>query len=298
MHDEDVRTHPAVDPFTVNRALLVGVAYRVLGSVSDAEDVVQDAWLRWSRVEPDKVDDPRAFLVTIATRLAIDRLRRRKSRKESRAGTWLPEPMVTASDPAERAQLAESLSMGLLLVLETLSPLERAVFVLREAFGYEFADIAEVVGRQEPAVRQLAHRARRHVAQRRPRYAVDTATQRRVTERFLAATADGDIEALVDVLSPQVVLIADGGGKVRAPLLPVVGAERVIRFLMAAAGRSVDGQQAGIVELNGSPGIVVTVDGEPVAALSIEIWADHVTAIHLVGDPDKLHSLAAARRPS
>src|SRR5215208_141098 len=221
--------------FGEHRDLLVGVAYRILGSVTDAEDTVQEAWIRWSGVDHSEVADPLAFLVRVTTRLAIDRLRRAKVRRESYVGPWLPEPVLTGYDVAEDVALAESVSMAMLVVLETLSPLERAVFVLREAFGMPYAEIGEVVGRKEEAVRQLARRARDHVQERRSRFEADQTEQRRVTERFLEATSSGDLEALMGVLAPGVMLVADGGGRAIAPRRPVRGAQKVARFLLAVA---------------------------------------------------------------
>src|SRR5215210_6646521 len=229
------RTPDAARVFDEHRGLLVSVASRVLGSVTDAEDAVQEAWLRWSGVDHSGVDDPRAFLVRVTTRLAIDRLRRAKARRESYVGPWLPEPVLTKQDPAEDAAMAESVSMAMLVVLETLSPLERAVFVLREAFGMPYAEIADVLGRKDDAVRQLGRRARDHVQQRRSRFDADQSEQRRVTERFLQATSTGNLDALMAVLSPGVTLVADGGGRVLAPRRPVLGAEKVARFLLAVA---------------------------------------------------------------
>src|SRR5215204_5926540 len=232
------RTPDPARVFDEHRGLLISVAYRVLGSVTDAEDAVQEAWLRWSGVDHSGVDNPRAFLVRVTTRLAIDRLRRAKARRESYVGPWLPEPILTRQDPAEDAAMAESVSMAMLVVLETLSPLERAVFVLREAFGMPHAEIAEVLGRKEEAVRQLARRARAHVRERRSRFDADQTEQRRVTERFLEAATGGDLEALMAVLSPGVELVADGGGKAPAPLRPLHGSEEVGRFLLAIATES------------------------------------------------------------
>jgi RNA polymerase sigma factor (sigma-70 family) len=209
--------------FDEHRALLISVAYRILGSVTDAEDTVQEAWLRWSGVNPSDVRDPRAFLVRVTTRLAIDRLRRAKTRRESYVGPWLPEPILTGRDVAEDVALAESVSMAMLVVLETLSPLERAVFVLREAFGMPYAEIADILGRKEEAVRQLGRRARDHVQERRSRFDTDESEQHRVTERFLEATSTGNLEALMAVLSPGVTLVADGGGRALAPRRPIRG---------------------------------------------------------------------------
>ena len=217
--------------FDEHRGLLVSVAYRVLGSITDAEDAVQEAWLRWSNVDHSRVADPRAFLVRVTTRLAIDRLRRAKARRESYVGPWLPEPVLTGRDPsgrdpAEDAAMAESVSMAMLVVLETLSPLERAVFVLREAFGMPHSEIADVLGRREEAVRQLARRAREHVRERRTRFDADRGEQRRVTERFLEAATGGDLEGLMAVLSPGVELVADGGGRRSRRAVPSVGRRR------------------------------------------------------------------------
>ncbi len=274
---------------------MVGVAYRVLGTVADSEDVVQDAWLRWSRAATEEIEDPRAYLVTITTRLAIDRLRRRQASREQYVGEWLPEPIVTDADPAAQAELAESVSMGLLLVLETLSPLERAVFVLHDAFGFGYAQIAAMVDRAEPAVRKLGSRARKHVHERRPRFNTDRSTQRSVTDRFLVAASHGDIDGLMAVLAPEVTLVADGGGKVRAPLLPVIGAANVARFFLAVAGRLEPGQTARAAMLNGEPALIVDqADGTPVAAGVLSVEEDRVERIYLVANPDKLLNLNVA----
>jgi RNA polymerase sigma-70 factor (TIGR02957 family) len=286
------------------RGLLVSVAYRVLGSVTDAEDAVQEAWLRWSNVDHSQVADPRAFLVRVTTRLAIDRLRRAKARRESYVGPWLPEPILTRQDPAEDAAMAESVSMAMLVVLETLSPLERAVFVLREAFGMPHAEIADVLGRKEEAVRQLAKRARDHVRERRTRFDADRNEQQRVTERFLEATAGGDLEGLMEVLAPGVTLVADGGGKALAPRRPVRGAEQVARFLVAVVGeeqtarflRSVGSDPSGevrvhVAQVNGETGVVITAAGEPISALVLDIYDGLVRTIRLVANPEKLAGL-------
>ena len=292
--------------FDEHRGLLVSVAYRILGSVTDAEDAVQEAWLRWSGVDHSGVDDPRAFLVRVTTRLAIDRLRRAKARRESYVGPWLPEPLLTRHEVAEDAAMAESVSMAMLVVLETLSPLERAVFVLREAFGMPHAEIAGVLGRKEEAVRQLARRARDHVRERRPRFDADETEQRRVTERFLQAATGGDLEALMEVLSPGVTLVADGGGRALAPRRPVRGADKVARFLVAVATEervarflaSVGSEPSGEVrvrpaQVNGGPGIVITAGDEPISALVLEVSDGAVQTIHLVANPEKLAGLRA-----
>jgi len=300
----------AASPFDEHRELLSSVAYRVLGSVADAEDAVQEAWLRWSGVDHSEVADPRAFLVRVTTRLAIDRLRRAKARRESYVGPWLPEPISSGNDPSEDAAMAESVSMAMLVVLETLSPLERAVFVLREAFGMPHAEIADVLGRREDAVRQLARRAREHVRERRTRFEADRTEQRRVTEHFLEATAGGDLEALMEVLSPGVTLVADGGGRALAPRRPVVGTEKVARFLVAVTGEeqtarfleSVGARPSGevlvrLAPVNGEAGIVITVEDEPVSALVLDVSGGLVHTIRLVANPEKLAGVRGTGAP-
>jgi RNA polymerase sigma-70 factor, ECF subfamily len=306
----DERTSDPVRVFDEHRALLISVAYRVLGSVTDAEDAVQEAWLRWSGVDHSRVEDPRAFLVRVTTRLAIDRLRRAKARRESYVGPWLPEPILTRQDPAEDAAMAESVSMAMLVVLETLSPLERAVFVLKEAFGMPHAEIAEVLGRKEEAVRQLARRAREHVRERRTRFDANQVEQRRVTERFLEATSTGDLEGLMAVLSPGVTLVADGGGRVLAPRRPVHGAEKVARFLLAVTTEertakfleSVGSEPSGevrvhLAQVNGEPGVVITAGGEPISALILDVSEGVAQTIHLVANPEKLAGVRAVEAP-
>src|ERR671910_683577 len=291
----------SVRVFNEHRDLLISIAYRVLGSVTDAEDTVQEAWLRWSGVDHSRINDPRAFLVRVTTRLAIDRLRRVQARRESYVGPWLPEPILTRQDPSEDAAMAESVSMAMLVVLETLSPLERAVFVLREAFGMPYAEIADVLGRREEAVRQLARRARDHVRERRARFDADSDEQRRVTERFLEATSNGDLEALMAVLSPGVELVADSGGKALAPRRPVRGAEKVARFLVAIVGeeqtarflRSVGSEASGEVSVrlapvNGETGVVIHAGDQPISALVLDVSGGLVRTIRLVANPEKL----------
>jgi RNA polymerase sigma-70 factor (TIGR02957 family) len=297
--------------FDEHRDLLISVAYRVLGSVTDAEDTVQEAWLRWSGVDPSEVTDPRAFLVRVTTRLAIDRLRRAKTRRESYVGPWLPEPILTGRDVAEDVALAESVSMAMLVVLETLSPLERAVFVLREAFGMPYAEIGEVIGRKEEAVRQLGRRARDHVQERRSRFDADQTEQRRVTERFLEATSTGNLEALMAVLSPGVTLVADGGGRALAPRRPIRGAEKVARFLLAVATeermarflRSVGSEPVAadlrvhVARVNGGPGLVVASGDKPISALVLGVSDGVVRTIHLVANPEKLAGVRGIETP-
>ncbi|MFF8838100.1 RNA polymerase sigma factor SigJ [Streptomyces sp. NPDC015130] len=283
--------------FEEHRRMLLGVAYRMLGRAADAEDVVQEAWLRWAAEDRAAVREPRAFLVRITTRLAIDRLRQAQARRESYVGPWLPEPVVTdfgptAPDTAERALLADSVSLAVLVVLESLSPLERAVFVLREAFGFPFAEIATALDRTEAAVRQLAGRARRHVDEGRPRYDVDPAERRDLTERFLAAAAGGDLGELLSLLAPDARLVGDSGGKSKAPLRIIDTADKVGRFL-AGVAKAAEGIYAyRFAELNGAPAVVALQDGRPDSVFQVEVRDGRVQCVYIIRNPDKLQALA------
>lgn len=293
-------TDTVTDVFEEHRPVLLGVAYRMLGRVADAEDVVQDAWLRWSGDDRTEVREPRGYLVRVTTRLAIDRLRQIKARGETYVGPWLPEPYVTdfgdtVPDAAERAVLADSVSLAVLVVMESLSPLERAVFVLREAFGCPYADIAAMLDRGEPAVRQLAGRARKHVEERRPRYEVDPAERRDLTERFLAAATDGDLEGLLELLAPDARLVGDSGGKSRAPLRVLESADHVGRFLLGAARKSVPDLSFRFLELNGGPAVLVLSGDKPDSVVQLDVADGRVRTVYVIRNPDKLRSLAAVR---
>jgi RNA polymerase sigma-70 factor (ECF subfamily) len=293
----------ALEAFDRHRRLLFSVAYQMLGSVADAEDVVQDAWLRWSAADRGDVVDERAYLVRIVSRLALDRLDSARARRESYVGPWLPEPLLTgrdpvasapqAADPEDAAELGEQVSLALLVVLETLSPAERAVFVLREAFGMSTAEVAAALGRSEAAVRQMTHRAREHVQARQPRFDTDRAAQREVTERFLAAAVGGDVETLLAAMAPGVVLIADGGGKVTAARRPIVGADKVARFLAAVGpqGAHLPGLRVEVSELNGAPAVVAWTDEGPFMALQLVLADGLVEQVLYVANPDKLAGL-------
>jgi RNA polymerase sigma-70 factor, ECF subfamily len=289
------------EAFEANRELLFAVAYRMLGTVADAEDAVQDAWLRWSAAPRPDVTQPRAYLVKTVTHLALNRLRSARARREAYVGPWLPEPLLTATpDAAGRAELAESVSLAMLVVLESLTPEERAVFVLHEVFGFTHPEIAAAIGRTGTSVRQLMHRAREHVQARRPRFDVDAGQQREVTERFLAAAAGGDIDQLMMVLAPDVTLIADGGGRAKAPLRPITGATKVARFVAAVSRRPYGGADVSdmvveTAEINGGPGTVITAGGKPIAALTTVITGGRISAIHVIANPDKLQGLGAGR---
>ncbi|MEU6663952.1 RNA polymerase sigma factor SigJ [Streptomyces sp. NPDC046821] len=289
-------TDTVIEEFEEHRPVLMGVVYRMLGRVADAEDVVQDAWLRWSQADRDEVREPRAYLVRVATRLAIDRLRQAQTRREAYVGPWLPEPLVTdygptAPDTAETAVLADSVSLAVLVVLESLSPLERAVFVLREAFGFPFAEIAATLERSESAVRQLAGRARRHVDERRPRYEVDPVERRDLTERFLAAATGGDLEGLMALLAPDVRLVGDSGGKTKAPLRVIESADKVGRFLHGVSGKG-DEFTVRFVEINGGPAVLLLAGDKPDSVFQLEVADGRIQCVYILRNPDKLTSLA------
>jgi RNA polymerase sigma-70 factor (TIGR02957 family) len=277
------------DPFVAHRSLLFTVAYEMLGSAADAEDVVQESWLRWAGVDHAQVHEPRAYLVRVVTRQALNRLRTLSRSREDYVGEWLPEPLLTSPDVAEDVELADGVSMAMLTVLETLAPMERAVFVLREVFEVPYGEIAEATGKSQAAVRQIARRAREHVAAQRPRVPVSRAEQRAVVERFLAAVRTGRLQDLMDVMAPDVVLIADGGGLVAAVRAPVHGAERVAT-LLARADRAVAAIQATAIWLNGTPAGRVEIGGQ-LAAVSLVVEDGLVTRIYVVANPQKLTRL-------
>jgi RNA polymerase sigma-70 factor, ECF subfamily len=282
-------TTPSTEVFEEHRRTLFGIAYRMLGSVADAEDVVQDAWLRWSSVRTE-VEDPRAYLARTVTNLALNHLTKASVQREQYVGPWLPEPLVTEPDPAGGAERAESVSLAMLVVMETLSPLERAVFVLKEVFGYPYAEIAVVLDRSEASVRQVGHRARSHVQARRPRYAAAQEV-REVTERFLAACLGGDMNEMLELLAPDVTAWTDGGGKVQAALRPLHGADKVARWLLGVLGRTRGQMQVRFVDVNGQPGVVVLLDGRPDVVGALDVADGRISALRLVRNPDKLHGV-------
>ncbi len=275
------------DPFVAHRSLLFTVAYEMLGSAADAEDVVQESWLRWAGADRSQVRDPRAYLVRVVTRQALNRLRTLSRRREDYVGEWLPEPLLTSPDVAEDVELAESVSIAMLTVLETLGPAERAVFVLREVFEMPYGEVAEAIGKPAATVRQIARRAREHVAARRPRVRVSPSEQQAVVERFLAALRTGRLEELMEVMAPDVVLIADGGGLAAAALAPVHGSELVAKVLARASQSAF---ASATVWLNGAPAGLIEVGGEP-AAVSLVVEYGRVTRVYLVRNPRKLTRL-------
>jgi RNA polymerase sigma-70 factor (TIGR02957 family) len=278
----------ATETFVAHRNLLFTVAYEMLGSAADAEDVLQETWLRWVEVDLEQVRDQRAYLVRITTRQALNRLRTMSRRKESYVGPWLPEPLLTAPDVAQDAELAESVSMAVMLVLETLSPTERAVFVLREVFAVGYDEIAAAVDKTPAAVRQIAHRARRHVDARRPREVVSQSQTRAALESFLRALEGGDLQGLLDVLAPEVVYMGDGGGVKHAALRPIVGADKVARLLVGGLGRTTIPVTFGPTMVNGSPALVVHMDGELDGIMAARVEAGRITGLYVVRNPEKL----------
>jgi RNA polymerase sigma-70 factor (TIGR02957 family) len=285
-HDD--RPDLATEAFLAHRNLLFTVAYEMLGSAADAEDVLQETWLRWAGVDLGTVRDHRAYLVRIATRQALARLRTLGRRRESYFGSWLPEPLLTAPDVAEDVELADSVSMAMMLVLETLAPTERAVFVLREVFDLGYDEIAEAVDKSPAAVRQIAHRARAHVAARRPRGVVSPAETRDALDAFQRAAETGDLQSLLDILAPDVVFLADGGGVKQAVLRPIVGADKVARLLATGLGRIVAAASLQPAQVNGYPALILRLDGEIDTVVTVRIDAGLVTGLYAMRNPEKL----------
>jgi RNA polymerase sigma-70 factor (ECF subfamily) len=290
----DHATNPATETFVAHRNLLFTVAYEMLGSAADAEDVLQETWLRWVDVDLAHVRDQRAYLVRITTRQSLNRLRTLKRRKEAYVGPWLPEPLLTTPDVAQDVELAESVSMALMLVLETLSPTERAVFVLREAFDVSYDEIAAAVGKSAAAVRQIAHRARQHVDARRPREAASPSQTRAALTSFQRALETNDLQGLLDVLAPEVVLVSDGGGLKQAALRPVVGAEKVVRYIVGGIGKAEVTVTSDPTVVNGSPGLVLRVDGDLDGVVAVRVEDARITGLYYVRNPEKLTRVESA----
>jgi RNA polymerase sigma-70 factor (ECF subfamily) len=280
------------DAFVTHRSLLFTVAYEMLGSAADAEDVLQESWLRWADVDHSQVRDPRAYLIRVVTRQAINRLRTLSRRREQYVGEWLPEPLLTSPDVADDVELAESVSIAMLTVLETLGPAERAVFVLHEVFDVPYDEIAEAVGKTSPAVRQIAHRAREHVAARRPRMEISHTEQQEVVQRFLAAVTTGDVQGLMDVLAPDVVMIADSGGLAPAARHPVEGIERVVA-LLSRVSQVVPDAQVETLLINGAVAARLTAPGEFETAIGFVVEDGRIARIYAIRNPHKLERLEA-----
>ena len=281
----------SVEVFDRNKPLLFSIAYRMLGSVMEAEDVVQEAFLRWRRAPEDEVRSPPAYLSTVVTRLCIDRLRSARARRERYVGPWLPEPLLgeQTQEIAGTADLDDSLSMAFLVLLESLTPVERAVFLLREVFGYEYAEVASLVGKSEANCRQISRRARQSVAARRPRFESSPEQEERLMDGFLKASLSGDMEALIGLLSEDVVLYSDGGGKTIAALNPIYGPDKVVRWLTAILEKAPPDFAVRQTRVNGKPGLVSYLgDGSPQGVVTLDVSEDSVEAIRLVVNPEKL----------
>jgi RNA polymerase sigma-70 factor (ECF subfamily) len=282
--------------FTETRPLLFSIAYRMLGSVADAEDIVQDAYLRWQRAPDLDVREPRAYLTTVVTRLAINELQSARVRRETYVGPWLPEPLMTehAPDSSASVELAESLSMAFLVMLERLSPIERAVLLLHDVFDFDYPEIARIVDKSEVNCRQLLSRAKRHVVAEEARFDTDRERAARLTERFTEALIAGNLDGMLAVLAEDITLWADGGGKVPgAALRPVHGADAVARFIAGQAARFASSDRTTRpAEINGQPGFVVYASGRPLTALIFHVRGGRIQAIYAVGNPDKLRSVA------
>ncbi|GAA2629297.1 RNA polymerase sigma-70 factor [Actinomadura fulvescens] len=281
------------DPYLEHRRLLFATAYRMLGSVADAEDVLQDAWLTWNSADRSGVENPRAYLVRTVTNLALNRLTSARATRETYVGPWLPEPLLTSPDAAEETEMADTVSTAMLVVLETLGPVERAVFVLREVFGYTHAEIAEILDRRESAVRQIARRARAHVQARRPRYDADPGQRESVTARFIAACSGGDLNEVMRLLAPDVTAWSDGGGKVTAARRPLHGPDHVARWLLGTLAKPVS---AGVTlrpaTINGELSVLVVLGDQPIGALTFDLADDdHLHNVRLQVNPDKLIGL-------
>ncbi|MFC5263304.1 RNA polymerase sigma-70 factor [Kribbella qitaiheensis] len=282
---------PATEAFVAHRNLLFTVAYEILGSAADSEDVLQETWLRWVKVDLDQVRDQRAYLIRITTRQSLNRLRTLQRRREAYVGPWLPEPLLTAPDAAADVELAESVSMAMMLVLETLSPTERAVFVLREVFEVGYDEIAAAVDKTPAAVRQIAHRARQHVDARRPRKVVSPSEGQAVLAAFQRAVEASDLQGLLDVLAPDVVAVSDGGGLKLSALQPIVGVEKVIRMFVGSMQKIGGTLSTEPTVINGSPALLFSFDGELDGVVALRIEDARVTGIYYVRNPEKLSRL-------
>ncbi|MBF9068373.1 RNA polymerase sigma-70 factor [Streptacidiphilus fuscans] len=292
--------------FEEHRSTLFGIAYRMLSSVADAEDIVQDAWLKWSALDVDRITQPRAYLARTVTNLSLNKLQSATAQRESYVGPWLPEPLVTApdapvaADAGDVVEQAESVSLAMLVVLETLSPLERAVFLLKEVFGFSFAEIGGMLDRSEAAVRQVGSRARSHVQARRPRYDAPAETRRAATEEFLAACLGGDMNRMMELLAPDVTVWSDGGGKIRAALRPLHGPDNVVRWTLGVLARYLPGQ-LGVhpVNVNGKFGVLITADGVADDVLTAELDENGlISEVRLIRNPDKLRHVTVPEAPT
>ncbi len=281
-----------LDAFNHHRRLLFGIAYRMLGTVSDAEDMVQETFLRWQQIPQTAVKTPKNYLTTTITRLCIDYLRSARVRREQYVGPWLPEPLVTQQDPAEQVELAESLSIAFLVMLERLSPIERAVFLLREVFEYDYPEIAQIVGKSAENCRQILRRSRQHLATERPRFSVSSQQQEQMTAQFLDASTHGNLQGLLALLAQDVTLWSDGGGQVAAALKPLHGSMKVARFLLAIQRKSLVATRADLAQVNGQPGVIIRTGSNIHSVMTFKIVGSSFQTIYIIRNPDKLQQLS------
>jgi RNA polymerase sigma-70 factor, ECF subfamily len=282
-----------VEAFSEVRPLLFSIAYRMLSSVMEAEDIVQEAYLRWQRADLAEVESPKSYLSAVVTRLCIDHLRSARVQRETYYGPWLPEPLITApnDNPASALARSETLSMAFLVLLESLSPEERAVFVLREVFDTPYPDIASTIGKNEATVRQMFSRARQRVHEGRPRFQVTQAEQEQVTMQFIQACMTGDLNLLMSTLAGESVVISDGGGKASAATRPIVGADHVARFVLGLLKKQTDDTRTELAVVNREPAFITYLSGQPFNVMVLEIRDGRVQAIRNVRNPDKLRHI-------
>jgi len=286
-----------LESFTDNRPLLFSIAYRMLGSATDAEDIVQETWLRWQKASAEEITSPRSFLTTVTTRLCIDQLRSARAQREVYVGPWLPEPIYTAG-LSERVEMADSLSIAFLVLLESLTPHERAIFLLRQVFDYEYNEIAQIVGKSESNCRQLFHRAQKHITERRPRYQTSPQQKAKLVHSFIAACNTGDMDGLLNLLESDIVLYSDGGGKVQAARNPVYGSQNVARFLLGKLKKaSVAGLRVETTQLNGQLSLIIYWGEKLYTVVNFEFDNGHISQLHLVVNPDKLAYLQKSPHP-
>lgn len=285
----------SLETFNQYRPLLFSIAYRMLGSASDAEDIVQEGFLRWQSASEDEVRSPKSYLSTVATRLCIDQLKSACARREVYVGPWLPEPILTGEMPemTQTVELADSISFAFLLLLESLGPVERAAFLLREVFDYSYPEVAAIIGKSEANCRQMVHRAQQHLKERRPRFEVSREQQERVTQRFLEVCAGGDMQGLLSMLAPEVTLASDGGGKVQAARNVLHGPVNISRFLFGVISKLPQRSElmTKITEVNGQPGVIVYIDGKPNSVITIDLAGGQIIGVNIVVNPDKLRAL-------